>query len=351
MTPDEAEAAVIAYALTPSLARNDANDAPKVPVTIGDACLYTGDALTLLRSLPDSSCGMCVTSPPYFNLRDYGHEGQIGNESTVAEYVANLVAVFTEVKRVLRDDATLWLNLGDSYAGGGRGPAGRDMACLSDKQMPHGRDCGYAPKNLYGVPWRVAFALQDSGWILRSEIIWHSPNKMPSSVTDRPTVAHETIFLLSKQARYYYDQMAVAEKAQYAEQHANKSTSWGTDRKHPNKNNVDKYAFTGDNHTCLEGGMRNMRSVWTIPTQPFAGEHYAAFPVAIPKRCILAGSRIGDTVLDPFSGAATSGVAAVMLGRKYIGIDLSETYNIMAAQRLANYAHQELLDFEDAPCP
>jgi DNA modification methylase len=261
--------------------------------------IINGDCREMLKTLPDQSVHCCVTSPPYFGLRDYGHDGQIGLEQTPDAYVAELVAVFREVKRVLRDDGTLWLNLGDSYAREGSDSYGVGKNALVKNQI-EGRckrgskpPAGLKHKDLIGIPWRVAFALQADGWYLRQDIIWHKPNPMPESVTDRCTKAHEYIFLLSKSARYYFDNKAIMEPAQYGEQHASKATSWGTNRKHPNKANVDDYAFAGDNHTTskMEDGSygRNKRSVWTVTTKPYKGAHFATFPPDLITPCILAG--------------------------------------------------------------
>lgn len=311
--------------------------------------ILQGDCLERLRELPDESIQCCVTSPPYWGLRDYGVEDQLGLEKTPEEYVAKMVEVFREVRRVLRDDGTLWLNLGDSYAGGGN-YRGVNPDTLSEKQgsnrASHGlnQKCGIVdlppglkPKDLVGIPWRVAFALQADGWYLRSDIIWHKPNPMPESVTDRPTKSHEYIFLMSKSARYYYDAKSIMESAAYGEQHANKATSWGTNRKHPNKANVADYAFTGDNHTChkSENGefQRNKRTVWTVATSPYSEAHFATFPPDLIKPCILAGTKPGDTVLDPFGGSGTTGQVALELGRKAVLIELNPEYIKLIEQR------------------
>ena len=307
--------------------------------------ILVGDCRVTLPTLPERSVRCCVTSPPYWGLRDYGHGEQIGLESTPDAYVEQLVAVFREVRRVLTDDGTLWLNLGDSYAGSGKGPAGnlgkkndeRNMTHTSATQnIPH----GLKPKDLVGIPWRVAFALQADGWYLRSDIIWHKPNPMPESVTDRPTKAHEYVFLLSKSARYYYDHIAIMEPAQYGEQHASKTTSWGTNRKHPNKANAADYAFAGNNNTTsrMEDGSygRNKRTVWTVATSPYKGAHFATFPPALIEPCIFAGSAVGDTILDPFGGAGTTALVADRLGRNAILCELNPTYAGLAEQRVTN---------------
>ena len=284
-----------------------------------DSRLLCGDVRDVLPTLEAGSVQCVVTSPPYWGLRDYGVEGQIGLEPTPDEYVQTMVRVFREVKRVLRDDGTLWLNLGDSFA----------------------------DKNLVGIPWRVAFALQSDGWYLRTDIVWakgvsfcpdYAGSVMPESVTDRPTKSHEYLFLLTKSARYYYDADAVRERAIYGEQHANKTTSWGTDRKHPNKENVKKYQFTGDNKTTSkmpDGSYgRNIRSVWTINPQPYREAHFATFPTTLVEPCVKAGSKKGDTVLDPFAGSGTTGLVAGRLGREFVGIELNPDYIRLANERI-----------------
>jgi DNA modification methylase len=252
----------------------------------------------------------CVTSPPYFGLRDYGHEGQIGLEQTPDEYIAAMVEVFRCVRDVLADDGTLWLNLGDSYGNG---------------------------KQLLGLPWRVALALQSDGWVLRQDIIWHKPNPMPESVRDRCTKAHEYIFLLSKSERYFFDRMGIAEPAIYAEQHAKKATSWGHKKDAAGvKGNIEQYRQTGleNNKTCLEGGMKNKRDVWSVPVRPYKGAHFATFPPALIEPCILAGSRPGDIVLDPFMGSGTTAAVAIQHGRQYLGCELNSEYEVLQQERL-----------------
>jgi site-specific DNA-methyltransferase (cytosine-N4-specific) len=257
----------------------------------------------------------------------------MGMERTVDEYVQRIVSVFHEAKRVLSDDGTLWLNLADSYAsrpswgrGGNSQLQGRKHDAAQITADSDHRVFDRSPKNLLGIPWRSAFALQDDGWILRSEIIWHAANKMPESVTDRPTKAHEQIFMFCKQARYFYDNDAVREplsQASVLRLHQRIESQRGSDRV-PGKGNGAMKAV-GD----VTLG-RNMRDVWEINTQPFTGAHFATFPTALPERCIKAGSRIGDVVLDPFSGSGTTGQAANKLGRRYVGIDLNEEYLAMS---------------------
>jgi DNA modification methylase len=256
-----------------------------------------------------------VTSPPYWGLRDYGEDGQIGLEHTPDEYVTRLVEVFREVRRVLRDDGTLWLNLGDSYAGSGAGGGtsgdlAHHMTNIAMSNRPTTNKLhGIKSKDLVGIPWRVAFALQADGWYLRSDIIWAKPNPMPESVTDRPTKSHEYVFLLSKSARYYYDADAIREG--------------DTARASGNKTRV-----------IADGSGRNARSVWTITTKPYAEAHFATFPPELPERCIKAGSQEGDTVLDPFMGSGTTAWVARHLGRHTVGTELNPDYISIAANRL-----------------
>jgi DNA modification methylase len=275
----------------------------------------------------------CVTSPPYYGLRDYGTPGQLGLEQTPAEYVANMVAVFREVWRVLKDDGTCWLNLGDSYA---TSPAGNKSWSNGvgtnkhyEKESIHSKDKkGYGdckPKDLLGIPWRVAFALQDDGWYLRSDIIWHKPNPMPESVTDRPTKSHEYIFLLTKSARYFYDNDAIKEKAE-TKPH---SFGWKTT---PHETGIRQ--INRSDVIAAPDGRRNRRSVWTVATQPYPGAHFATFPPKLIEPCILAGSRKGDIVLDPFSGSGTTGRVAAQYGREYVGLELNPEYIKLAPERM-----------------
>jgi len=267
--------------------------------------ILEGDALTNLREMPDGAVQCCVTSPPYWGLRDYGAEGQLGLEPTPEEYVERMVEVFREVRRVLRDDGTLWLNLGDSY-----GP---------DKQ-------------LMGMPWRVAFALQADGWYLRSDIIWAKPNPMPESVTDRPTKSHEYLFLMSKSARYFYDAEAIREISV----HAGETITLGA-------KSLSKGQSTGANvrpsgnalrDSIVVTPHRNKRTIWTVPTRPFPGAHFAVMPPDLVLPCVQAGSAIGDLVLDPFSGAGTVGVVATRQKRSYVGIELNPEYAEMSRRRI-----------------
>lgn len=271
------------------------------------------------RALPlADGCAQCVvTSPPYFGLRDYGAVGQIGLEASPVAYIAAIEAVFLELWRVLKADGTVWLNLGDSYAGGGScgsaaalvGMQGsnRGSAAMIRPSLAH----DVKPKDLLGIPWRVAFALQAAGWYLRSDIIWSKPNPMPERVTDRPTKAHEYIFLLAKQERYYYDADAVAEIGAGRELFGNSRRKGHCDQRQDNERQDMTPTLT-----------RNKRSVWHVATQPYSGSHFATFPEALIEPCILAGSRPGDLVLDPFVGSGTVGVVCERYGRRWVGSDL-----------------------------
>jgi DNA modification methylase len=295
--------------------------------------ILIGDCLELLRGLPDGMAQTCVTSPPYYGLRDYGCAGQIGLEATPDAYVARLVDVFREVRRVLRDDGTLWLNLGDSYARAGgtdrqissTGKVGNTLKTLEmlpcRKQAPPD---GLKDKDLLGIPWMVAFALRADGWWLRQDIIWHKPNPMPESVTDRCTKAHEYLFLLTKSARYFYDAAAIAEEAERGD--AGSRFDQGKTAQHQ----LDRQA----SGARIDDGRRNARSVWPIATQPYSGAHFATMPPALAERCIKAGSRPGDMVLDPFGGAGTTGLVADRLGRSATLIELNQEYARLARERI-----------------
>ncbi|MGM0843316.1 MAG: DNA-methyltransferase [Bacillota bacterium] len=260
--------------------------------------ILIGDTANILKSFPEKTFQSCITSPPYWGLRDYGIDGQIGAEETIDAYIKNLVDVFREVHRVLKDDGTLWLNIGDSYTSGNRG--WRDK----DKKNP-ARAMSYRPpnpeglknKDLIGVPWKIAFALQQDGWYLRSDIIWNKPNCQPESVKDRPTRSHEYVFLLTKSEKYYYDYEAIKE---------------------PGAN----------------GKLKNRRTVWNINTKPFKEAHFAVFPPALVEPCILAGSRPDSIVLDPFFGSGTVGEVAMEKGRKCLGIELNPEYGEIARKRI-----------------
>jgi DNA modification methylase len=295
-----------------------------------------GDCRASMRELitQGQRVQMCVTSPPYYGLRDYGHPEQLGLEATPEEYITNMVEVFRLVRELLAEDGTLWLNIGDSYAsqGGKEPPQSKwDREGIHDgmnggktRKPPN----GIKPKDIIGIPWLLAFALRADGWYLRQDIIWHKPNPMPESVTDRCTKAHEYLFLLSKSERYYYDIEAVKEPADPAN--------------HRDSRGIRRTAPGSQDHTGFKDGRhyetRNRRSVWTIPTQSYAGAHFATFPPALVEPCILAGSRPGDTVLDPFFGSGTVGQVAQNLGREWIGCELNAEYLPLQRQRTAQAA-------------
>jgi DNA modification methylase len=318
---------------------------------VNKATILLGDVQERLGDIDDNSVRCCVTSPPYWGLRDYGHDGQIGLEQTPEDYVAKMVQVFREVRRVLTDDGTLWLNIGDSYAAqrGGTTPPAETLAGGANGWMADGsrvnrdRHEGYNPssnasaiglkhKDLVGIPWRLAFALQADGWWLRQDIIWHKPNPMPESVTDRCTKAHEYVFLLSKSSRYYYDADAVAEPAIHAG-HIVKAYKTG---KNISGEPMRDTATGG--HDVEVGKTRNRRSVWSINTKPFRGAHFAVMPEALAEPCILAGSELGDLILDPFTGAGTTAVVALKHGRNFVGCELNPEYMKIAEQRITQHS-------------
>jgi DNA modification methylase len=299
--------------------------------------IINADVMDGLAQIEDESVHCCVTSPPYWGLRDYGADGQIGLEKTPEEFVAKLVAVFREVRRVLRKDGTLWLNLGDSYAGGGGGPKPSNIGGSTGKKIAYSPSCpitaGLKPKDLVGIPWRVAFALQADGWYLRQELIWAKPNPMPESVKDRCTKAHEHIFLLTKSERYWFDAAAISETMLEASVER-QSRPW-------NGNTQRGMPATSSPHSMSQfgkpsDGKRNKRSVWTIATQPYSEAHFATFPEELPETCIKAGCPVGGTVLDPFGGAGTTGLVADKLGRNAILIELNPDYAAMAEKRIFN---------------
>lgn len=285
-----------------------------------------GDALESMRGLPEKSVHTCVTSPPYFGLRDYQAKGQIGLEDTPDDYVARLVQVFREVRRVLRDDGTLWLNLGDSYTSGGRATRAPDEKHgAREMGFRAATPDGLKPKDLIGIPWRVAFALQADGWYLRQDIIWHKPNPMPESVRDRCTKAHEYVFLLSKGPRYYFDSEAIKEPTQSDRAPSRKAKKAGAGR-FELRGNGTPYDGTGET--------RNRRSVWTVATRPFKGAHFATFPPDLIEPCILAGSPAGGVVLDPFGGSGTTAGVAVKHGRRAILCEINPEYAAMIPARV-----------------
>jgi len=314
--------------------------------------LLIGDCKTILPTLETKSVQCCVTSPPYYSLRDYGVAGQIGQEDTVEEYVKNLVTSFREVKRVLKDDGTLWLNLGDSYAGSGknRNAAGKSYTLKEGcKDSTHtGRRMGIIkptplsgwlkPKDLIGVPWRVAFELQKDGWYLRQDIIWNKPNVMPEAVKDRCVKSHEYIFLLSKNKNYYFDYKAIQEKSVTFE---NRPPAIIRNREYEYKSKLNamnsKYNLRRDDNrkdSSYDITKRNKRDVWTVNTRPYTGAHFAAFPIELIIPCILAGSKEGDTILDPFFGSGTTAEAATHLNRNWIGIEINPEYKNLYKERL-----------------
>ncbi len=374
--------------------------------------ILTGDAIEQLRTLPTESVQCCVTSPPYWGLRDYGtaaweggdkgcdhikafqnnkpsetlHRGikqvpipfngdcvkcgasridsQLGLERTPEEYVAKIVAVFREVRRVLRQDGTLWLNLGSSYSSGGGDTqcaptlrtANHDAASGKQEYLQNfavrpGNVKGYKPKDMIPIPWLVAMALQADGWWLRSDIIWSKPNQMPESVTDRPTKSHEYLFLLTKASSYFYDSEAIKERAETVEDRpfgVIRDREWGYDSKeaqlrgrkpHPKYSGSAGTSWNGhsgnlkSDGTPISNGSRNKRSVWTVATAPYPEAHFATYPPDLIKPCIMAGSRVGDTMLDPFAGSGTSGMVALELGRKAVLIELNPKYCDLIRQR------------------
>lgn len=301
---------------------------------MSDFSIIVGDALKNLRAMPGDSVDCCVTSPPYWGLRDYGHEGQMGMESTPAAYVVAMVEVFREVRRVLKLSGTLWLNIGDSYnsighkkSNSGYGTTGL-AGGKAQEHTPLKRENtapGLKHKDLVGIPWRLAFALQSDGWWLRCDMIWEK-NCMPEPVKDRPTRNHEYVFLLSKAERYHCDMKAIEEDgATAAGTRAAKGANVRSDLKDVNGRPPKYWEYTGK---------RNKRSVWKVNTQPFKGAHFAVMPEALVEPCILAGCREGGLVLDPFLGSGTVGVVALRHFRRFIGIELNPTYAEMAQKRL-----------------
>lgn len=321
--------------------------------------IINGDSREQLKTLPESSVQCVVTSPPYFGLRDYNHDRQIGLENSPSEYVDVMLEIFREVWRVLKPDGTIWLNLGDSYARSGKGgnpenskfqkQATNQGSIVRNKRggnrwgggnNPSGN--GVKPKDLIGIPWRVAFALQDAGWYLRSDIIWSKSNCMPESVTDRPTRSHEYIFLMTKSAHYFYDHEAIKEPCVYgidgtgtADEKSKSDDKNGGHKQRGHARTHSGFNNRWDDMTKFEqcSGTRNKRDVWTVPTSNLSGAHFATFPTALIKPCILAGTRHGDTVLDPFFGSGTTGMVAVQLGRNAIGIDINNDYCDLAKYR------------------
>jgi len=307
--------------------------------------IHVGDCQLELKKIEPESVQTVVTSPPYWGLRDYDVDGQVGMENTPDEYVDGLVDVFREIRRVLKKDGTVWLNLGDSYGSGttGRNDVERKYSGsigkgLEFKKPTIKRHTENSPKNLVGIPWRVAFALQADGWYLRSDIIWHKPNPMPESVTDRPTKSHEYIFLLSKSPHYYYDADAIRDPtADSTKQRYKYGWNGNEYRDYPSggkANHFSKYIGSEKSRLDTDKGA-NKRDVWSVNTKSFPEAHFATFPEKLIDTCIKAGSKKNDIVLDPFSGAGTTGVVACKLNRIYIGIELNPDYAEMSKNRLA----------------
>ena len=300
--------------------------------------ILRGDCRDVLKALPECSIQCCVTSPPYYGLRSYLPDGhpekhlEIGLEATPDEYVAEMVAVFREVRRVLRDDGVLFLNIGDSYAAGGMGPgSGKQLTNVGANIPAKKAPPGYKPKDLLGIPWLLAFALRADGWYLRSDIIWAKSNPMPESVRDRPTSAHEHVFLLTKSTRYFYDAAAIAEPLALPGA-ADGSRVFGGRSGTRNAAHGDR--TEGRAYTKAPDAGRNARNVWTIAAQPYRGAHFATMPPSLAERCIKAGTKPGDVVLDPFGGAGTTGLVADRLRRNAVLIELNPDYRALAIERV-----------------
>jgi DNA modification methylase len=322
-----------------------------------EAKILIGDVRTRMSQIPNGSVQCVVTSPPYWGLRDYGCDGQIGLEQTPQEYVAEMVSVFREVWRVLADDGVLWLNIGDSYASFRDGKATPDTARGENKGtlVPKGSvanrmsgsfsTTNIKHKDLVGIPWRLAFALQDDGWYLRQDIIWAKPNPMPESVRDRCTKSHEYIFMLTKNAKYYFDNVSIKEPAIWAQDKRKGKGRFTYDGKRQGEAGQGQEAFVSIKDT------RNKRDVWFIPTKPFKGAHFAVMPEAIVEPCVLASSRPGDTVFDPFTGSGTVGVVALRHKRNFLGTELNPEYGEIARTRIETLSplenNVELLKEED----
>ena len=299
--------------------------------------ILVGDAVSSLKGLPDGGVRTCVTSPPYWGLRDYGNDNQIGLEATLSEFVESLCLVFDEVWRVLADDGTLWVNLGDSYAGASLSRASNNgrAGYGNPREGTFSRlGDGLKPKELVGIPWRFAFAMQARGWYLRQDIIWAKPNPMPESVTDRCTKSHEYIFLFSKQPKYFFDSVAIREPLAESSlgrlaQHVESQV--GSTRANAGAKTNGNMKALGD----PEAG-RNKRSVWNVGVASFKDAHFAVYPPALIEPCIKAGSAENDTVLDPFSGSGTTGEVALKLGRNYVGCELNPDYAKLSEKRLTD---------------
>ena len=305
--------------------------------------ILQGNVLERVMDIPKKSVQCVVTSPPYWGLRNYGEEDQLGLESTPEEYTDNMVKVFRGVRDAMKDDGTLWLNIGDSYASSGQ--FGKpDEQAIGTKGLAFGRaptPKGLKVKDLVGIPWKLAFALQKDGWYLRQDIIWAKGNPMPESVKDRCTKSHEYIFLLTKSPRYYYDYKAIAEKSIYFETDKRALKGRVPHKSGKSASEDNQYAIDGVGFS--EDGLKNKRSVWNINTKPSNVAHFAVFPEKIPELCIKAGSKIGDTVLDPFFGSGTTGWVAQRLQRRWIGIELNPEYVNIAKQR---FVQQDMFAIE-----
>jgi DNA modification methylase len=324
--------------------------------------VIVGDNRETLKALPSESVQTVVTSPPYWGLRDYGNNDQIGLEQTPDEFIEQLCLVFDEVWRVLKDDGTIWVNLGDSYVGG-KGASGQGSPDYQAKRALSGesinkahdqiggkkktrpadnmstmRDSGLKPKDLVGIPWRFAFAMQARGWYLRQDIIWAKPNPMPESVTDRCTKSHEYIFLMSKSPKYFYDNQAIREKGEMTASDSAGSIQKDTRLTHGmggGNSGINKAKQKLAEELLKFGySMRNKRSVWNVTTRPYKEAHFATYPPELITPCILAGSKEGDIVLDPFSGSGTTGEVALQKGRNYIGLELNPEYAALSEKRL-----------------
>jgi len=324
--------------------------------------IYCEDCLETMLRIPDNSIDCCVTSPPYYGLRDYGVDGQIGLEATPELYIQKLIKIFTEVKRILKKEGTLWLNLGDCYAGSGKAsgqkPEHKNCGKIKQKRgydVPKAtpsKKIGLKSKDLIGIPWMVAFALRADGWWLRQDIIWSKPNPMPESVTDRCTKSHEYIFLLSKSKKYYYDQKAIKEKQKDSSIYR-ASRPFLVDLINRKHKPDDKYSPCLNPKTaeitrqkCLNGEYANKKSVWIINTQPFKGAHFAVFPEKLIVPCIKAGCPENGIVYDPFIGAGTTAIVAIKLNRNWIGSELSQKNVDLANNRIAPYKTQLKLQYD-----
>lgn len=334
--------------------------------------ILTGDALEMLKTIESGTVNTCVTSPPYYGLRDYGVDGQIGLEETPEQYIQRLINVFREVKRVLRDDGTLWVNIGDSYAaqrGGTYQPAetlagGKHGKTDDGSNVNRDRHDGYNPtrnassiglkhKDLIGIPWMLAFALRADGWYLRQDIIWHKPNPMPESVKDRCTKSHEYIFMLSKSPKYYYDADAIKEpcaNGDSASLRGSKGAKTKNSGRRDKQGELGKQTYTGFNERYSAKPAlthRNKRDVWTVTTKPYKGSHFAVFPPDLIEPCVLAGTPVNGLVLDPFTGSGTTGVVSLRNGRSFIGIELNPQYVKMAKERIKREGiYQERIGLE-----